>query len=158
MPCPLLVKRKPSFLSRLVTDYDDPWKDALSPYFRPFLTLLLPKAHAEIDLSRGRQSLDQDLRQVVCKAKLGPRRVGNLVQVWLYSGREQWILVHIDVRTSWERDFARRVYTCSYRLFDRYREVVSLACRSSVTKMPAGVRTASATPVGVSMPGSVSRW
>jgi hypothetical protein len=37
-------------------------------------------------------------------------------------------LVHVEVQTSEEADFARRMYVHNYRLFDRYnREVVSLA-------------------------------
>ena len=109
-------------------DYDSPWKEALGVYFQPFLGLFFPAAHAEIDWRRGYQSLDQELRQVVRAAKLGKRRVDHLVKVWLNSGREQWVLVHVEVQTSWERNFARRMYTYNYRLFDRYnRDVVSLA-------------------------------
>ena len=111
-----------------MTDYDSPWKEALSVYFQPFLALFFPAAHAEIDWSRGYQSLDQELRQVVREAELGRRRVDHLVKVCLNNGREQWLLVHVEVQTSRDRDFARRMYTYNYRLFDRYnREVVSLA-------------------------------
>ena len=109
-------------------DYDSPWKEALSLYFQPFLALFFPAAHAEIDWSRGYQSLDQELRQVVREAELGRRRVDHLVKVCLNNGREQWLLVHVEVQTSRDRNFARRMYTYNYRLFDRYnREVVSLA-------------------------------
>ena len=109
-------------------DYDSPWKEALAAYFQPFLALFLPAAHAEIDWSRGHESLNQELRQVVRKAKLGKRHVDHLVKVWLNSGQEQWLLIHVDVQTSKEADFARRMYTYNYRLFDRYnQEVVSLA-------------------------------
>ncbi len=111
-----------------MTDYDSPWKEALNVYFQPFLALFFPKAHAEIDWSRGCQSLDQELRQIVREAELGRRRVDHLVQVWLNSGREQWVPVHVEVQTSRDPGFARRMYTYNYRLFDRYnREVVSLA-------------------------------
>jgi hypothetical protein len=111
-----------------MTDYDSPWKEALRVYFQPFLTLFFPDAHAEIDWSRGCQSLDQELRQIVREGELGRRVVDHLVKVWLNSGREQWILVHVEVQTSEDPDFARRMYTYNYRLFDMYnREVVSLA-------------------------------
>ena len=97
-------------------------------YFQPFLALFFPDAHAEIDWSRGYESLDQELRQVVHEAELGKRRVDHLVKVWLNSGQEQWVLVHVEVQTSRDRDFARRMYTYNYRLFDRYnKDVVSLA-------------------------------
>ena len=111
-----------------MTDYDSPWKESLHVYFQPFLALFFPDAHADIDWSRGYQSLDQELRQIVYAAELGRRRVDHLVKVWLNSGQEQWVLVHVEVQTSRDRHFARRMYTYNYRLFDRYnKEVVSLA-------------------------------
>jgi hypothetical protein len=111
-----------------MTDYDNPWKEALSLYFQPFLALFFPDAHAEIDWSRGYECLDQELRQIVREGELGRRLVDHLVKVWLNSGQEQWVRIHVEVQTSEEADFARRMYTYNYRLFDRYnREVVSLA-------------------------------
>ena len=50
---------KQPILRQLMTDYDSPWKEALSLYFQPFLAFFFPEAHAEIDWSRGYQSLDQ---------------------------------------------------------------------------------------------------
>jgi hypothetical protein len=109
-----------------MTDYDSSWEEALALYFQPFLALFFPAAHAEIDWSRGCQSLDQELRQIVREAALGGRRVDHLVKVWLNSGQEQWVLVHVEVQTSRDPGFARRMYTYNYRLFDRYnREVVT---------------------------------
>ena len=108
-------------------DYDSPWKEALGKYFEPFMALFCPQGHAEIDWSRGYECLGQELRQIVRPAELGGRRVDHLAKVWLNSGAEQWVLVHIEVQTFWERDFARRMYTCNYRLFEMYNEdVVSL--------------------------------
>jgi len=92
-------------------DYDSPWKEALSVYFQPFLAMFYPEAHAEIDWSRGYESLEQELRQTVHKAELGQRRVDHLAKVWLNNGRQQWVLVHVEVQTSKEHDFARRMYT-----------------------------------------------
>ena len=44
-------------------DYDSPWKEALAKYFKAFLALFFPAAHAGIDWSRGYESLDQELRR-----------------------------------------------------------------------------------------------
>lgn len=109
-------------------NYDSPWKDALRLYFRPFMALFLPEAHAEIDWSRGCLSLDKELRQITRDAKLGRRHVDHLAQVWLTSGRDAWVLVHVEVQTSRETEFARRMYTYNYRAFDLYnKEVASVA-------------------------------
>jgi len=42
----------------LLNDFDGPWKEALDQYFEAFLAFFFPVAHAEIDWSRGYESLD----------------------------------------------------------------------------------------------------
>jgi hypothetical protein len=111
-----------------VTDYDSPWKEALDRYFEAFLLLLFPQVHADIDWSRGYETLDKELQQVLREAEVGRRFVDKLVKVWLKSGEEKWILIHVEVQTWREAAFAKRMYVYNYRLFDRYdREVISLA-------------------------------
>jgi 1,2-phenylacetyl-CoA epoxidase catalytic subunit len=46
-----------------MSDYDSPWKEALDEFFEPFLELLFPAAHADIDWTRGYESLDKELQQ-----------------------------------------------------------------------------------------------
>jgi hypothetical protein len=54
--------------------------------------------------------------------------VDKLVKVWLKSGEEKWLLIHIEVQAEREGDFPKRMYVYNYRIFDRYdREVISLA-------------------------------
>ncbi len=111
-----------------MTDYDSPWKEALDFYFEPFLKFFFPQAHAEIDWSRGHESLDKELQQIVREAEFGRRFVDKLVKVWLKSGREQWVLIHVEVQSSEDSNFALRMYVYNYRVFDRYnREVASFA-------------------------------
>lgn len=45
--------------------FDSPWKEALDSYFDSFLSLLFPDIHAQIDWSRGYESLDKEFQQVV---------------------------------------------------------------------------------------------
>jgi len=99
-----------------------------NPCLEPFLALFFTQADSEIDGGRGYESLDTELQHVVRDAELGRRVVDKLVKVWLKDGREQWVLIHVEVQTSEEANFAKRMYVYNYRLFDRYnREVVSLA-------------------------------
>jgi hypothetical protein len=108
-------------------DYDSPWKEALDRWFRPFLAFFFPPAHADIDWSRGYETLDTELQQVVRDAELGRRYADKLVKVWLRDGSERWLLVHVEVQGRREEGFARRVFVYNYRIFDRYNaEVVSL--------------------------------
>src|SRR6266542_2509464 len=109
-------------------DYDSPWKEALDEYFEPFLALLFPEAHQQIDWSRGYESLDKEFQQVVREAELGRRYVDKLVKVWTKAGVECWVLIHVEVQTTHDADFPFRMYVYHYRIFDRYNKpVASLA-------------------------------
>jgi hypothetical protein len=111
-----------------VTDFDSPWKDALDVYFERFIAFFFPKVHAGVDWSRGHESLDQELRQVLREAELGRRVVDKLVRVWRLDGADIWVLVHVEVQAHHDRDFAERMFQCHYRLFDKYaRQPVNLA-------------------------------
>jgi hypothetical protein len=113
---------------RAAADYDSPWKEALDRYFAAFLAFFFPEAHADIDWSRGHEMLDKELQRIVRGARHGRRVVDKLVKVWLKTGEERWLLIHVEVQTGRERDFPRRMFVYNYRIFDRYgQEVVSLA-------------------------------
>jgi hypothetical protein len=109
-------------------DYDSPWKEVLERYFPAFLAFFFPAAHADIDWTHGYRFLDKELQKVVRDAELGRRWADKLLQVTTRAGIEDWLLVHIEIQERRESEFARRMFTYNYRLFDRYaRPVVSLA-------------------------------
>ena len=52
----------------------------------------------------------------------------KLVKVWRKNGAETWVLIHVEVQSQDEADFAERMFVYHYRIFDKYRrKVVSLA-------------------------------
>jgi hypothetical protein len=106
-------------------DYDSPWKEVLERYFEDFMAFFFPDAHADIDWSKGYEFLDKELQQVVREAELGRRLVDKLVKVWRKDGGEVWVLSHVEVQGQEETDFAERMYTYNYRIFDRYRHQVA---------------------------------
>jgi hypothetical protein len=56
------------------------------------------------------------------------RYVDKLVKVWTTGGVECWVLIHVEVQTTRDAEFPRRMYVYNYRVFDRYnRPVASLA-------------------------------
>jgi hypothetical protein len=61
----------------MADDYDTPWKDALTRYFREFMSFYFPDAYQEIDWTVPHLFLEQELAQVVHGAELGCRRVGG---------------------------------------------------------------------------------
>jgi hypothetical protein len=111
-----------------MSKYDSPWKEALDRYFERFLAFFFPQAHADIDWPRGYEFLDKELQQIAPEGDLGGRVVDKLAKVWLRSGAEEWLLIHIEVQSQVDAGFPRRMFVYNYRTFDKYnREVVSLA-------------------------------
>lgn len=108
------------------SDYDSPWQLVLDTYFEEFVAFFFP--HAQIDWTKQHESLDKELQQVVRDAALGKRLVDKLIKVWLKSGDEAWVLVHIEVQSQEESGFSERMFVYNYRIYDRYRRrVASLA-------------------------------
>ncbi|MBD2773496.1 transposase [Iningainema tapete] len=109
-------------------DYDNPWKEALSEYFEPFLQFFFPQVHALIDWSKSPQSLDKELQQITPSSDSGLRIVDKLFQVWRKDNQEAWILIHIEVQSQEQSNFAQRMYIYNYRAFDLFlKPVISLA-------------------------------
>jgi hypothetical protein len=111
-----------------MSDYDSPWKEALDEFFEAFLKLFFSLAHVDIDWTRPCEPLDKELQQIAPDAEVGRRYVDKLVKVWLKSGDEQWVLIHVEVQTSADPKFGWRMYIYNARLYDKYnREVASFA-------------------------------
>ncbi len=109
-------------------DYDNPWKEALSLYFQPFMAFFFPEINGNINWSRGYEFLDKEFQQVVRDAEIGLREADKLVKVWRGDESEVWVLIHIEIQSQAASDFAERMYVYNYRIFDMYRRsVVSLA-------------------------------
>jgi hypothetical protein len=111
-----------------MAEYDSPWKEALDSFFEDFLELFFPQAHAEIDWGRPPESLDKELQQIAPKGEIGRRSIDKLAKVWLKTGEEQWVLVHVEVQMSAQAIFPWRMFVYHYRLIDKYnKEVASFA-------------------------------
>ena len=111
-----------------MNDFDSPWKEVLERYFESFVKFYFPDAHRQIDWSKPVEFLDKELQRVVRNSRQKRRIVDKLVRVRLLDGREEWVLVHVEIQGASEPDFSERMYVCNYRLFDRYhRRVASMA-------------------------------
>jgi hypothetical protein len=115
-------------MSNPQTEFDSPWKDILQIYFEDFMRFFFPQAHEEVDWTHAPEFLDKELQQVMRDAKLGRRLADKLVKIYLKTGKEVWVLVHIEVQSQEESDFAQRMFIYNYRIYDCYkRSVASLA-------------------------------
>ena len=101
-------------------DYDSPWKDIIHSAFPEFMAFFFAEAAARIDWAAGHEFLDTELRQVVQDAELGRRHADVLVRVTTRDGEVGHVFVHVEVQGGRESDFARRMFTYHYRLFDRF--------------------------------------
>ena len=111
-----------------MSDFDSPWKEALDEYFVAFLQFFFPTVHAGVDLQRGYEILDKELEEIVRNAEVGKRLADKLFKVWLPDGAEMWLLIHIEIQSQHDKEFARRMYEYHYRIYDAFRrEVISLA-------------------------------
>ena len=115
--------------STLADDYDSPWKDIIHSAFPEFMAFFFAEAAARIDWTAGHEFLDTELRQVVQDAELGRRHADVLARVTELDGATGHVFVHVEVQGGREADFARRMFTYHYRLFDRFSAPVASSQR-----------------------------
>ena len=107
------------------TDYDSPWKDFLQQHLHWVFDLLFPKASVQIDWGRGFEFLEQELRQILPENERIKRIADALVKVYLLDGKEQLVLIHIEVQGQRDDDFPERMFISYYRIFDRYKKRIA---------------------------------
>ncbi|MDM8531992.1 hypothetical protein QUF63_12540 [Anaerolineales bacterium HSG25] len=105
--------------------YDSPWKKAIEEYLAECLTFFFPHIYNDIDWRQGYEFLDKELEKAARQAVVTEQYVDKLVRVHRKSGEESWVLIHIDVQSQHETEFAKRMYHYNYRLYDRYNHPVA---------------------------------
>ncbi len=104
------------------------WKEVLEEIADDFLRFMHPEADEIFDFSKAIDFLDKELQQLfpVKEAdELSPKIVDKLARVYTRDGREEWILIHIEVQAKYSDDFPRRMYTYYYRILDKYNKPIS---------------------------------
>jgi len=119
-----------SFLFRylyLMKRDDSLWKAILEDTFDDFLRFFFKNAEALFDFQRPFEFLDKELEQLFPSNPddFSPKYVDKLVKVFTIEGEEQWILVHIEVQGSTDRDFAGRMFQYFYRIYDKYQRPIT---------------------------------
>jgi len=104
---------------------DSSWRRILDKLLPEFLAFYFHEIYRAIDFEKGFEFLDKELQKILPQEDdTGQRVVDKLVKVFLRDGSEKWLLIHIEIQGYRESDFARRVYHCNYRIFDRLGEKV----------------------------------
>ena len=115
-------------------DFDGPWKELLDLYLPDVLALLFPAVYRAIDWSEPYRSLDKELQSVAPENERASQTVDTLIEVRRAGGgvaeheRIAWVLIHLEIQSQRDPDFAERMFRYHTRLYDRYRRpIVSLA-------------------------------
>ena len=113
-------------------DKDGIWKDAVEQYLPLLLKRMMPELYDDVDFSQTPKFLDKELRdtiQVSLSAEHNAAKfVDTLVQVPLKSGKNQWVLLHIEVQGKGGDDISFRMILYCCLIFVHYRRMpVALA-------------------------------
>ena len=90
---------------------DGGWKQIIEDYLEEFFQFFFPQVHAAIDFSRDCQTLDKELAKIVVSAEVGDREVDKLIEVPWREGRDDLVLIHVEVQCA-ERSGFRRADVC----------------------------------------------
>lgn len=91
------------------SDYDGAWKEALRLYLAEFIEKYFPAEYAAIDWTCEPEWFDKELSQILAQSGRRNREVDVVVKVRLLDGSDQWILLHLEIQTSYEPDFSTRI-------------------------------------------------
>lgn len=103
------------------------WKSILEDVFEDFIRFMNPDADVILDLAKGVEFLDKELEQVFPPEnnKYSPKIIDKLAKVFTRTGKEEWVLIHVEVQGQYHKDFAGRMFTYFYRLLDKYKKPVT---------------------------------
>ena len=97
-------------------------KAAFEELFPYLLRFCFPDADKIFDFRKGFVFLDKELTELFPELKKqgGSRFVDMLVKTFLKNGKEEWILVHIEIQGGSIKGFPKRMFQYWYRIYDRY--------------------------------------
>ena len=99
---------------------DQVWKSAIENYFEEFMQYFAPDISRDIDFSKGYINLDKELARLAPKSEQMHRRCDELLQVTMKNGKEEYVLIHVEVQGYDDKAFAKRMYQYMYRIYDKY--------------------------------------
>lgn len=95
-------------------------KGALEDFFPYFLRIIFPDADDIFDFEKELTFLDQELSEITQGADIKhPKVIDKLARVYLQTGSQVCVRVHVEVEKKAKRGFARRMFRYFYRLLDK---------------------------------------
>ncbi|MCX7992513.1 MAG: hypothetical protein N2651_02460, partial [Fimbriimonadales bacterium] len=109
-------------------DYDSPWKEFITVFFRWLIKLVLPDLYDLVDWSRKPHFLDNELLKLSPQSETGRLYTDRLVKVWLKNGEARGVLVHVEAQNQYTANLPERIYTYHARIWLELRmDIVSIA-------------------------------
>lgn len=100
------------------------WKVVMEEVFDDLLRFIFPDADKIYDMKRGFEFLDKELAEMYPEPEKGPatRYADKLVKVFNRKGKEEWVLLHIEIQgdTSKHLQFSERMYEYFTRIRARH--------------------------------------
>ena len=112
-------------MKKLKQETDTPWKYILSKYFKSFLELCYPERAKEVNWAKKPKFLDKELVKVAKEAATSNRVVDKLIEVELLAGTRCCILIHLELQSSKQKEFSKRMFVYRYRLRDFYTQPIA---------------------------------
>lgn len=105
---------------------DELLKAMFEANFSELLHFIYPNAGKWFDLTKPIEFLDKELLEINPHRtqKKGKRIVDILAKVRKKDPQESWIIVHVEIQSSIQKDLAFRLFQYHYRLIDRYRSPI----------------------------------
>ena len=101
------------------------WKGILEDLFEEFLIYFYPESNEIFDFSKGFEFLDKELEQLMFPSSTKYRIADKLVKVYTLEGEEKWVLIHLEVQGYEDKQFAERMFTYYYRIWDKYHQKIA---------------------------------
>ncbi|TDE18224.1 hypothetical protein [Dyadobacter psychrotolerans] len=97
-------------------------KSAFEEAFPGLLRFFFNDTDSVFKMERGFEFMDKELLELFPElAKKGGSRIADmLVKTYLRNGNSELLLIHLEIQGEGTRDFARRMFTYWYRIYDRY--------------------------------------
>ena len=96
------------------------WKSTFRKYLKEFYGFFFPKSYHRIDWSKGVTFLDKELHKLYIESNQQNRVADVLVSLYLKSGKQICVLLHVEIQGYTDKLFAFRFHQMRYRIEETF--------------------------------------
>ncbi|MGB9783917.1 MAG: Rpn family recombination-promoting nuclease/putative transposase [Moorellaceae bacterium] len=101
-------------------DHDAIFKELITNFFKEFMELFFPQAHALIDYS----DLTFLTQEIITDITAGEKHYVDILARVKIKGEEGYVLIHVEPQAYKEPDFARRMFIYFSRLYEKHQKKI----------------------------------